>query len=152
VIISSNAKLRNDGLPYSTQPRVTDPGVAVYFTYAGEQVVFACDKWAEIGENIRALGLAIEAIRGLARWGVSDMLKRAFSGFKALPEAVDSADAWWIVLEVDPRASLAEIKSAYRRLVKQHHPDNLEVDNRAQFHRIQKAYEDALKSPEQAAT
>ncbi|QHV99199.1 J domain-containing protein [Spirosoma endbachense] len=139
VVISSNAKLRNDGLPYSKQPAVNDPGVAVYFLYEGEQVVFACDKWLDIGDNIRALGLAIEAIRGLERWGVSQMLKRTFTGFKALAEPATHKEEWWSVLEVPESASPDEIRKAYIKLAQRHHPDK--GGKADQFQKIQNAYE-----------
>lgn len=144
VIISSNAKLRNDGLPYSKQPPVDDPGVAVYFLYKNQQVVFACDKWREIGGNIHALGLAIEAIRGLERWGVSQMLKRAFSGFKALVEPITLNDEWWSVLEVQESAGWEEIRKQYLRLVHYCHPDKPTGSEEA-FQRLQNAYEVAKR-------
>jgi len=41
VILSSNIPLRHDGLPLAGQPRVRDPGVAVYFHYKQREAVSA---------------------------------------------------------------------------------------------------------------
>src|SRR5438874_2387964 len=44
-----------------------DPGVALYFDLTGQQQCIPCDKWASVGDNIRAIGLTIAALRGLER-------------------------------------------------------------------------------------
>lgn len=116
VILSSNLKLRQDGAPYATQPRHDDEGIAVYFIRKGQQVVLACDKFHRREANMRAITKTIDAIRGIERWGSSDMMDRAFTGFTALP-APGGTQHWRDVLdEKDPEAS-------YRRLRGKHHPD-----------------------------
>lgn len=133
-IISTNIPLRSDGLPYADWQRrsITDYGVAVYFTYDGSQTVLAYDKWDRIEDNMRAISLAIEAMRGMDRWGVSDLLKRAFMGFKALPagDGVTSNEViqtpkrdWWDVLHVHKGSSDDMIQIAYKHLSKKYHPD-----------------------------
>ena len=42
-------------------------GVAVYFTWDGEQRSMACDRWHKIESNMRALAKSINALRGLDR-------------------------------------------------------------------------------------
>lgn len=143
-IISTNVPLRNDGLPYAKFKKPDDAGVAVYFEYEGEQVVFACDKWQTVEENMQAIRKTIEAIRGLERWGVSDMLKRAFTGFRALPEnATVNGTAWWEVLGVSPDCTVASLKEAYRNKAKANHPDN--GGQHTEFVKIQEAYDFALE-------
>src|SRR5438876_65558 len=44
VVISTNAELRQDGLPYSQQKRIDDPGVAVYFMLKKRPMVMAVDR------------------------------------------------------------------------------------------------------------
>src|SRR4051812_39644503 len=45
VVISTNIRTRNDGLPYSNAAEPDDGGVAVYFRLKGQPRVLACDKW-----------------------------------------------------------------------------------------------------------
>ncbi|WP_236547726.1 J domain-containing protein [Sphingomonas sp. AX6] len=96
-----------------------DPGVAVYFKRKGRDGVFACDKYDQLHDNIRAIGKTAEAMRGIERWGASEMLDRAFTGFEALP----APDAWWTILGVDQSAAPAAIDTAYRKLARDAHPD-----------------------------
>jgi hypothetical protein len=49
---------------------------------------------------------------------------------------------WWDVLGVKPAATHAEVITAYRMLVKVHHPDA--GGDPAQFRRLRAAYDDAL--------
>ena len=119
-VISTNLELRNDGLPYSKQRPISDPGVAVYFTRNGRQMVFACDRWNRIEHNMRAITKTIEAMRGIERWGSSDLMERAFAGFEALP----APDPWWKVLGLSgPNATRSEISAAYRKASQEAHPD-----------------------------
>jgi hypothetical protein len=119
-VISTNLELRGDGLPYARQRPITDNGVAVYFTRNGRQMVFACDRWDRIEHNMRAITKTIEAMRGIERWGSSDLMERAFSGFEALP----APDPWWMILGLSgPTRSEREIKEAYRRASNSAHPD-----------------------------
>lgn len=123
VVLSSNLELRRDGLPYANQKQPDDKGVAVYFMWRGEQRVFACDTWNRIEDNVQALRKTIEALRGIGRWGVSDMLNRAFTGFVALPESTDGRTWWMRTLEIEPGATREEAAAAFRRLSKERHPD-----------------------------
>lgn len=137
LIISTDLKLRLDGLPYSNQKQPDDQGVAVYFTYQKEQKVIACDIFNKIGCNLWAIGKTIEAMRGIDRWGCSEIITKAFTGFTALPEKTQSD--WWEVLQVEPNASDDEIKTAYRRLAKKYHPDI--IGNDTHFKKVKEAYE-----------
>lgn len=122
VVISTNLTLRNDGLPRSSQRAPEDAGVAVYFMESGEQRVIACDKWRTVGENMYAIAKSIEAMRGIDRWGCSDMLNRMFTGFKALPE--NAGGTWWAdYFGVPEDASKEDVRAAYRNMAKTMHPD-----------------------------
>jgi hypothetical protein len=140
-VISSNMQMRRDGLPYANQPALDDPGIAVYFTYKGKQMCFACDKYRKVEANMRAIQLTISAIRGIERWGASDMMERAFTGFTALPD--QSSESWWVVLGVSQQAARADVDAAYRALRSKHHPDK--GGDPEQFQRVQRAYEAATK-------
>lgn len=122
-IISSNIALRKDGLPYSGMAQPNDRGVAVYFNLKDQQRVLACDRWTKVEDNLRAIELAISALRGLDRWGCSQILERAFQGFTALP-APAMPKEWWDILECRRDSSMEAIEANYRRLAKDAHPDN----------------------------
>jgi hypothetical protein len=123
VVISTNTALRRDGLPLAGQRTPDDPGVAVYFTYKGKPMSFACDRWDKIEHNMRAIVKTIEALRGIARWGTGDMLEAAFTGFVAIPAPSTGPRNWWDVLQVPRQSSREQVKQAYRALAGQHHPD-----------------------------
>lgn len=128
-VISSNIPLRGDGLPYSGyRETLPDPGISVYFQFKGKQMVLACDRYFKVTDNLRAIELTIEAMRGMERWGVSDMLERAFSGFAALPPPVNQGGtqqekSWWEILNVSRESDLDYIESVYRWKMKKAHPD-----------------------------
>ena len=116
-VLSTNLRLRLDGFPYSNQRRPDDQGVAVYFTYKKRQVCFACDRWDRIQDNIHAICLTINAIRGIGRWGTGDMVDAAFTGFEALPPP-SGGIAWLDVLGVATGSTLQECEARYRELAK----------------------------------
>lgn len=142
IILSTNVQLRQDGLPYSNRPQPQDTGVAVYFTYNGDDIAVCCDLWYRVDENLWAVRKTIESMRAVERWGVSEMLKRAFKGFKALP----AGESWQSVLGFEPGQTynLSMVKSRFRQLSLKAHPDHGgSVD---QMQRLQNAYNQALKS------
>jgi hypothetical protein len=146
-IISTNIPLKRDGLPYAGFKQPEDKGVAVYFMYKDKQVVLACDRWDKIEHNLQAIRKTIEAMRGVERWGVSEMLERAFSGFIALPETATeiTQSTCYDILEVNKDATLGEIIAAYRHLAKKYHPDNQSTGDEEKFKRLKSAYDEAIQ-------
>lgn len=144
LIVSTNLPIRNDGGIYAAymDKLIDDPGVAIFFKFKGKTITMCCDQYRRVWENIYALGKGIEALRGMDRWGVSEFLERAFTGFTALPPAQSSV-TWYQVLEVPEKASANVIKESYRQLVKIYHPDNSSTGDAEKFVRIQAAYEEA---------
>jgi len=141
MIISSDLRVKANGLPYSSQRTPDDPGVAVYFQWHDRDLVFACDKWTSIEDNLWAIVKHIEALRGQERWGVGS-LDQAFAGYAALPDPNDRK--WWEVLNIRPDANNEEIKQAYRNKAREYHPDNKETGNEDLFRQVQNAYELAM--------
>lgn len=145
VVISSNIMTRRDGLPYARQPQPDDPGVCLYFTLHGKELSMPCDRWATVDANLRAIGMAVQAIRGMDRWGTGQMVDAAFSGFTALPAGEDQPGnpslPWHEVLQVSPDASSDVIRAAYRSLAMKYHPD--QGGDLAKFVELQKAYGEA---------
>ncbi len=126
VVISSDIPTRRDGLPMASAAEPKDPGVAIYFErmVAGEwrPFVLACDAFRKVHWNMRAVGLTVGALRSIQRYGATEMLEQAFTGFAALPPA-GRLTPWWEVLGVEPNADEATIRKAYRELAAIHHPD-----------------------------
>lgn len=146
VIITSNLPTRSSGTPYGS---AADPGIAVWFVLDDQERVLACDKWLQAAENLQAICLTVEAMRGMDRWGCSDIVVRAFEGFKALPAGdpapypatrivVQDSD-WRVILGFDRvrlqrcqsqagpgaarQAIMAEVRAEYHRMMKLAHPD-----------------------------
>ncbi len=122
IVISTNLRLRLDGLPRSDQAAPADPGVAVYWTEkSGATRCMAIDRYDRVADNLAAVAATIEAMRAIERHGGAEILNRAFTGFTALP-APGKRD-WRVVLELDGDTSLSAAQANYRRLAAQCHPD-----------------------------
>jgi hypothetical protein len=122
-VLSTNVKLRRDGLPLAGQPEPIDPGVAVYWTWKGKPYAIACDQFDRVAHNLRAIGLTLGSIRAIDRYGATGLMERAFSGFAALP-APDGLD-WRAELGFAPdeRPGSLLINSRFRERAKRLHPD-----------------------------
>jgi hypothetical protein len=155
IIVSSNVPIRRDGAMYRgdhAEARMPDPGVAVYWTARGpkgEAVprVIPCDHWYTVRENVRALGMAIDYIRGLKRCGAGEIQDRAFAGFARLSETTSDA---WSVLGVKRYASRQELTERLRELTRTEHPDH--GGSTEGFSRLTSAYHAALEALEATAT
>jgi hypothetical protein len=124
--ISTNCPvIKKTGLPGVVRPQLSDPGVAVYFQRKNKPYVLACDKWDRIEDNMHAIALTTKAMRGMERWGVTQMLERAISGFEMIeaPKPYSFNQEWFEVLGVSPSDPLEKIEQAYKRQIKQVHPD-----------------------------
>jgi|SRR5215813_3816952 len=142
VLLSSNYTLGNEN------PK--DTGVCAYFEWcehpnrhpqSWQPMAIPCDRWNRIEANVQAIALTVEAMRGMERWGAKHMIAAMFTGFKALPPAMNGQE-WYTILELDGDETVEEIKTRYRNLVKIHHPDN--GGDPAKFRLIQEAYDFAL--------
>ena len=114
IIISSNVSLGQD--------KPSDPGVAVWFLWDGEQRCFAVDIYGKPAENLQAIHHVLEARRTEMRHAGVAMVKAAMAGFAAaLPPP--GSKPWNEILGVAADASPAAIDAAYRRLAAERHPD-----------------------------
>lgn len=122
VIISTNVKLRQDGLPLSNQSEPQDSGAAVYWKRGGKNQVMATDRYTKVADNLAALAAlaaTLDAMRAIERHGGAVILERAFLGFTALPEP----KGWRSVLAIPDGVDLEFIGTRYRELAKANHPD-----------------------------
>ena len=122
LILSSNCTLGNEA-PH-------DPGVVAYFELQGLKLAIPCDRWNAVRDNVKAIALTIEAMRGMERWGAKHMIMAMFSGFTALPQ--QTVRSCWEVLgmpawDESKMPSLYEKESqiilAFRERAKLVHPD-----------------------------
>lgn len=113
LVISSNVTLGAQ--------RPEDPGVAVWFNWAGMSVCIAVDRYLSVEANLQAIHHIIEARRVELRHGTLALVRATFTGFKALPAPAGSN--WWQVLGVKQTANHVQIQEAYRRLASTAHPD-----------------------------
>lgn len=123
IVISTNYPIRRDGELYASAKEPDDPGVAVYFDYKEKPVCFACDKYDRVWKNVRAIQNTIEAMRGIERWGSSQLLDRAFTGFTALPGKTQAGI--WDLLDIrTPEMATEEmVIAAWREKARTAHPD-----------------------------
>ena len=145
LIVSTNLRLRLDGQIYSDDLRklIPDPGVAIYFKYKKKDISMCCDQYNRVWENIYALGKGIEALRGMERWGVSDFLEKAFTGFASLPNSSIAVIDIWLVLGLNVKPDTKqEVIDAYKTKAKECHPDT--GGSTEKFQQLQHAYEKAL--------
>jgi len=123
VVMSTNVPLRQNGQLSLTAARslYSDPGVAVYFGWQENDWVLACDQFHEIRENIRAIGMTIDALRQIKNAGASQLLNRAAYGFRQL---AGETDGWYYrELGVKPGSAARTVERAYRMKAKLRHPD-----------------------------
>jgi hypothetical protein len=132
-VITSNLPTRNDGLPYAHAAEPGDRGIAVYWVQGGRERVMACDRWDRTRDNLHAIELSLEALRGLARWGSSSIVERAFAGFAARQDRAP-------VLRGEPTEgwSLDEVKRRFRAMAAMAHPDH--GGNPHEMQRLNAAY------------
>lgn len=144
IIVSTNQRVRLDGGIYAKDLNKVpdDAGIAVYFDRKGERVCFCCDQYARIWENMRAIGKTIEAMRAIERWGSTEMLDRAFTGFASLPSP-EQANSWRSILGVkeEREPSLEKLTERYKALAKKRHPDT--GGSTEQFQQLQQAFSKA---------
>lgn len=145
VIISTNLRLRNDGLPLSKQREPEDPGVAVYWKMDGKGLVIAADCYTKISDNLAAVAATLDAMRSIKRHGGAQILERAFTGFTALPAPLTGQKPWREVLGVQQNeGGKRVIEEAYRRRRGEAHPDR-KGGKHEEFLAVQAAYEQAAR-------
>lgn len=139
-VISTNLKLRLDGLPRGDQGEPSDPGAAVYWVKKGARRVMAIDAYKTVAGNLGAIAATLEAMRAIERHGGAVILERAFTGFAAIA----APSKWFDVLQVREDSPVDVIQANYRSLAKSRHPDA--GGNRGAWDELQRAYDDARKA------
>lgn len=122
VVISTNVPTRLDGFPRSNMSAPSDKGVAVYFVRKKTNHVFAADSFCRVEDNLWAIAKSLEALRAIERYGVTQVMDRAFSGFAALPEK-SSTRTCWDVFGMAPDTNEHILRERFRQLCQLLHPD-----------------------------
>lgn len=146
VIISTNVRVRLDGLPRSGEREPTDPGAAVYWTSRQGPRVMAIDQYTRVADNLAAIAATLDAMRAIERHGGAVILERAFTGFSALPAPVAAGKPWRQVLgfELDETPTEAQVREEYRIARGDAHPDR-PTGSHEEFLAVQSAFEAAAR-------
>ena len=140
--------IRNDG-GVKADARIQDPSVIFSITRGADRLSFPCDRFNFWQDNVRAIALALEALRKVDRYGVQS--GKQYQGFKSLPGAgglaeMGAAEAADILCELSDGAESAgdilessdKAKAAYRRAAAVTHPDRTGGDD-SLFKKVQAA-------------
>jgi hypothetical protein len=141
--------VRNDGwLRSDTHPRA--PGIILSFQSKHGPLRYPCDTYADWEDNLRAIALALEALRAVDRYGVTKIGEQ-YTGWKQLPgplvtpPAMTVEEAAEIVAPVGGDFTIHAVihdaglyRQAYRARAAELHPDHND-GNDAKFKRLQEA-------------
>jgi hypothetical protein len=124
IVLSTNLELRLNGQPRAGQKDPFDPGAAVYFNLKNKRLVFACDKWLRVADNVAAIAAHIRSIRSLENYGVGTT-EQSFEGYRSIEDFSTSAMPWRRVLGFpeESRPALADVEAKWRARMKEVHPD-----------------------------
>lgn len=137
--------LRQDGMLRAGAALPSAPGVVVFVeNQITGPLRFACDRYAFWLDNLRAVTLTLEALRGIDRWGVAKS-KEQYKGWAALPgvphptetppcedspqekaakRLLDLADCPIMRETIDQVLNdERKARSVYNQAMKKHHPD-----------------------------
>lgn len=141
---SGGSHTKQNGLPkYSANP--SDPGFVLRWSKDGEQFAVACDAYASLDSNMRAVYLWVKETRLRADRPVQTG-EDEFAAAR-LPagdeDAIEVPEQPHEVLGVPPDADEFEVRAAYYDRVKEVHPD--QGGSAQEFQRVQQAMEKMLE-------
>lgn len=144
IVISTNVRLRLDGLPRSGEKEPDDPGAAAYWVdsnMGNQNRCMAVDRYDRVADNLAAIAATLDAMRAIERHGGASILSRAFTGFTALPAPGTTTTSWRQLFGNVATAEALDLE--YRKLRSAHHPDK--GGDSDMFNTVQRAYEQASK-------
>lgn len=129
---------RLDGRPRATAKQ-THPGIILTFDSDRGSLQFPCDAFERWQDNLRAVALAMEALRKVDRYGVT-YRNEQYTGWKALnagPSAVGSTSAAAEHLRTFAPAG-TDLRACYVHARRKTHPDHNDGDRTA-WDRVERA-------------
>lgn len=139
-----NQHTKSNGLPlHNANP--DDPGFVLRWSKDGEQFAVACDASPRLRDNVRTVYLWVHETRMRSQRPVvtgEDEFAAARLPSGDDGDAVVAREPPHEVLGVEPDAPEAAVKGAYRRLLKERHPD--QGGSTEEFKRLQEAKEAML--------
>lgn len=147
----AEADFRLDGYPRA-QAYASHPGVILAFdTPSNGSLSFPCDRFADWQDNVRAIALAMEALRKVDRYGITRRGEQ-YTGWRAIgsgsavamPGAMSTDEAWSIIGSfgdgpiLEQRANPDGLASAVRKARGFAHPDRHDGD-RTLWDRVEQA-------------
>lgn len=145
----TSAEIRNDGMLRSTA-RASWPGVILSFSSKHGELSYPCDTYTDWQANVRAIALALEALRTVDRYGVTRRAEQ-YQGWARLPAppitltSIDNAVSVLVKHAGGDTASQIlksreHMETAYRKCCTWTHPDRF-PDKTQEFKDIQTAKE-----------
>lgn len=148
----TEGEIRNDGYPRANA-RPVHPGVIVSLDSAYGPLSYPCDTFTSWQDNLRAVALALEALRAVDRYGVTKRGEQ-YTGWKQLPSGTPMPAAMtreqaaaYIAEYADPTAAIPGMEQAllagrmveasYKAAAKNLHPDR--GGSTETFQRLQEA-------------
>jgi hypothetical protein len=141
--------IRLDGLPKSSARVPQNPGVILSFNSKHGALSYPCDTFTRWEDNLRAIALALEALRTVDRYGVTKTGEQ-YKGWTALPPAPTTNGNMTETVAAQFVAKHAELnvwenlllgsdflESAYRMAARKLHPDA--GGNHSDFVKLQQA-------------
>jgi hypothetical protein len=122
------SQFRLDGYPRSTA-RAEHPGIILTLDSRHGALSYPCDTFDRWEDNLRAVALALEALRKVDRYGVTKRGEqyRGFLALEATSEPAGFADAEsaveWLLDYADEHGVEVSVERALRRAQRKAHPD-----------------------------
>lgn len=138
------AQIRRDGQLYA-DARPRHPGVVLAFDSKHGSLSYPCDRYDDWRDNLRAIALALEALRAVDRYGVTSSAQQ-YKGWAALPSANGSMGRQEAVKVIETYSGAVNVGSHSREVVEKlirvaemcTHPDS-QGGNAEAFKKVQEA-------------
>lgn len=134
-------EFRRDGLPRANS-RPEHPGVILAVESTKGPLSFPCDRFISWQDNLRAIALALEALRRVDRYGITPNDEQ-YTGWQQLPAAASSTvsadEAERVLREIADVAPATALSVVYQRARFVTHPDR--GGDRVQWDRVEAAAE-----------